>query len=135
MKLHHVSLKTPQLEVLASFYRNVFFCKIVHIFHNNRGVYGFLLQFPEGGFIEILQSDVIERTRDLNVDHFAVQVTSIFQFCESSRPFFPSDFPTPRRGRTDNVLSLSISDPDGNTVEIQQLDEHVKYSPNLPARV
>ena len=122
LSLHHISIKTSNLDILVEFY-NTYFCNsVVHQFMSADGdCYGYMLRFAGGGVIEILRSNVFEqinKERANGLHHFCLQTDHLDDFLlkipisNIARPV--------KIGKTDRIKQVMISDPDGNLIEVHE---------------
>jgi glyoxylase I family protein len=122
LRLHHVSLSTPDLPRALAFYRDHLGGQLAHEFRTDAGeLYGVFLHHGDGTFIELFHQDNAGAGDPSRFRHLAFEVEDIEAAAASLRS--RGYAPTVRRGRTDKVLQLFIDDPDGNRVELQQHDE------------
>ena len=124
MKLSHVCFKTRNISECKKFYTAIFGARVIHKFFSKNGLlYGYLFRLPGGGELEVFMDDDIKVSDE---KHFCIQVENITSFFQRNNSFnIVKDI---FRGRTDNVLQAMIRDPDGNLIEIQQIDQLVSYS-------
>jgi glyoxylase I family protein len=122
LRLHHVSLSTPDLQSALAFYRDLLGGEVAHEFRNEAGeLYGAFVHCGHGTFVELFQDAVAVSSQPSRFRHLSFEVEDI----EAAAARLRSKGYTPgiRRGRTDQVLQLFIDDADGNKVELQQHDE------------
>ena len=128
MKLSHISIRCRELHTSRRFYEEFFNAKIVHTFLSSESViYGFFLRLPEGGLIELIQSDHVFELQKGNIDHFCIETESIQSLLELIPPQYVAT--QLRRGRTDRVLQFSVRDPNGVIIEIHQFDGLASFRP------
>jgi catechol 2,3-dioxygenase-like lactoylglutathione lyase family enzyme len=125
IKLHHVSIRTKKLQELFQYYTTYFGVEIVHKFiAPNNFCYGYMLKFSMGGIIELLLSE--SSKSEFNVDsvvglhHFCLAVEEIDNFIEK----FPKEYilEPVKIGRTDFVKQIMLIDPDGNRIELHEIN-------------
>ena len=124
MKLSHVCFKSKDINECKEFYTRVFSVRVIHQFFSKEGMlYGYLFRLPGGGEIEVFKDNNVKANDE---KHFCIQVKDIINFFQMDYNF--DIVKEVFRGRTDNVLQAMIRDPDGNLIEIQQIDQNVSYS-------
>jgi catechol 2,3-dioxygenase-like lactoylglutathione lyase family enzyme len=122
LRLHHVSLGTPDLPRALEFYRDHLGGQLAHEFRNDDGeLYGVFVHHGDGTFVELFHDGDAGEELSGRFRHLAFEVEDIEAAAARLRSMGYA--PTVRRGRTDKVLQLFIDDPDGNRVELQQHDE------------
>lgn len=127
LRLGHVCLRTKSTSLLKDFYVEMFGAAVVHVFRSATAVeYGYMCRFKGGGGIEILAGDVTSSTSAGRIDHCCVVSDDIVVLREylRSHGVMCSEI---SRGRTDRVLLMTVSDPDGNIVEVHQYDHEATY--------
>ena len=129
VRLHHVSLGTPNLSRLVSFYCSLLGGEIAHEFLNREmNRYGAFIYFGNGTFIELFKDDGVDKSGKSGFRHLSFEVDDIESVASYLR--LNGYAPVVARGRTDKVLQCFVEDPDGNVVELQQHDDEsslIKY--------
>jgi catechol 2,3-dioxygenase-like lactoylglutathione lyase family enzyme len=140
--IHHVALHTPNFDAMARFYREAFgFMPAVDEFHwrDSRetdaaiGVEGSaartLMLKAENCYLEIFEYDSPPsreggpaRPNDYGYTHFCVDVTDIEEEFDRLAALGMT-FPLPKPADFGPVQFIYGKDPDGNIIEIQQLDK------------
>jgi len=133
LRLHHVSLGTPDLPRALAFYRDLLGGEVAHEFRNDAGeLYGVFVHHGHGTFVELFRDEGAAASQPGRFRHLAFEVADIEAAAASLRA--KGYTPTVRRGRTDSVLQLFVDDADGNTVELQQHDEQSALTRYLAKR-
>jgi catechol 2,3-dioxygenase-like lactoylglutathione lyase family enzyme len=125
LRLHHISLKTKNIDNLKNFYVYLFNVKVVHKFENNKNVYGYFLLLGKNNFIEILsyrKREIVNHKKNSSLNHFCIladkEYKQILSKCKKNKILTEDE----KRGRTDNTLHFKFFDPDKNLCEIHYND-------------
>lgn len=124
MRIEHIALWTPDIEVLRSFYCRHFGCAAGDLYENpSKGFRSYFLRFTDGARIEIMQRNgLINRTEQpaLGLTHFALAVGSeakVIELTNQLRSAGVRVVSEPRR-TGDGYFESVVLDPDGNAIEI-----------------
>lgn len=124
MKIEHVALWTPDIEVLREFYCTHFGCLAGPRYENHAKQYAsYFLRLPEGARIELMQKVGIAgrpATESHGPAHFALSVGSeeaVRSFTETLRTKGVEVRSEPR-WTGDGYFESVVADPDGNPIEI-----------------
>jgi catechol 2,3-dioxygenase-like lactoylglutathione lyase family enzyme len=128
-RLSHVSLGSPDLPRIVSFYRSMLDCEVAHEFKNSAGeVYGVFLSCRNGTFLEFFNEQTPKGTGG-SFRHICFEVDDLE---EMARRFRAAGYaPEIKRGRTDRILQFFVEDPDGTMIEFQQHDEQSTLLPYI----
>ena len=130
-RLSHVSLSSRDLAATERFYVDVMGFEIAHEFRDPAGErYGFFLHAGGGTYIECFLGEPAAAAAGA-FRHMCFEVDDIAGFAARLKAHGIADV-VPRRGRTDRVLQLAFTGPDGIEVEIHQHDEQSALKPFLP---
>lgn len=127
MRIDHIAIWTPDLEILRSFYQHYFKAKAGPVYHNkNNKFYSYFLSFEQGARLEIMQQAGIPSNKNdqqlqyLGLIHFAISVGSVDQVDALTHQLKTDGYEVigqPRR-TGDGYYESIVLDPDGNRVEI-----------------
>jgi catechol 2,3-dioxygenase-like lactoylglutathione lyase family enzyme len=122
--LHHVSIRTSNLEKLFNFYTTYFCEEIKHKFISSNGeCYGYMLKFINGGIVELMSTENSKSTNSQQIlygfHHMCLAINDLENFLIK----FPETYVLEpiKIGRTDFVKQIMLCDPDGNKIELHEL--------------
>lgn len=124
MKIEHIAIWTPDIEVLRSFYCTHFGCVASSRYENRaKGFASYFLQLREGARIEIMQRIGVKERASTEVHglaHLAIstgseeEVRSITELLRNAGVRIQSE----ARWTGDGYFESVVMDPDGNLIEI-----------------
>lgn len=124
MRIEHIAVWTPDIEVLRSFYCRHFGCVAGDRYENHgKGFCSYFLRFTDGARFEIMQKTGIANRAEqpaLGLAHFAVAVGSELKVIELTNQLHNAGIRVisePRR-TGDGYFESVVLDPDGNAIEI-----------------
>jgi lactoylglutathione lyase len=125
MKIEHIAVWSPDIEVLKSFYEKYFGAKAGNKYHNpTKKFTSYFLSFNSGARLEIMHLPEIEEKEQINkkigLAHFAVSVGSKERVDELTKTLENEGVIIFSQPRTtgDGYYESVILDPDGNQIEI-----------------
>jgi catechol 2,3-dioxygenase-like lactoylglutathione lyase family enzyme len=115
-------------------YRDHLGGEVAHEFRNEAGeLYGAFIHHGDGTFVELFREVDAAGNHRGRFRHLAFEVEDIEAAAASLRQ--RGYAPTVRRGRTDKVLQLFVTDRDGNGIELQQHDRQSALTQFLSRRM
>lgn len=124
MRIEHLAIWSPDIEVLREFYCRHFGCVAGPRYDNaSKGFRSYFLRFGDGARIEIMQkTGIAERGRELThgLTHFAVSVGSEEAVGTLTSTLKANGVPVASEPRWtgDGYFESVVTDPDGNLIEI-----------------
>jgi len=124
MRIEHIALWSPDIEVLRAFYCRHFSCVAGNRYENRTKEFSsYFLRFADGARLEIMQkTGISNRTQQPahGLAHFAIAVGSEAQVIELTNQLRAADVRVtsePRR-TGDGYFESIVLDPDGNAIEL-----------------
>lgn len=119
-KLSHLCFGTRRLETMVSFYRETLGFELAHEFLNDGGErYGVFLHVGGGTFLELFNHQS-GRSSGGMFRHYCLEVEDLEVTAE--RLLKKGIHLDIDRGRSDATLRAELIDPDGNVIELHQID-------------
>lgn len=121
--LHHISIRTFNLENLFEFYM-AHFCKdIAHTFIASDGSpYGYMLNFISGGIIELMKTNDSLTSASEGISagfhHMCLATNDLDAYIRNMPAKYIIE--PVKIGRTDFIRQLMLCDPDGNKIELHE---------------
>lgn len=126
----HFSFKSSDLSAVIDFYDRYFGTRVIHRFLRDDGsCYGVMLLLGRHSMLEIFEDRApvpADSMAGPDRTHICIHVADI----EKSFRRFPAEaiLEPIRRGRTDRALQFRVRDPAGNQIEVQSLDDQVRFN-------